>query len=56
MIGSFRKLDKYDDKEFRRVERARKRFEKRQDRKDKKELKRYEKALDRGLGLRGNWL
>lgn len=47
---------KYDDKEFRRVEKARKRYEKREDKKDKKELKRYEKALDRGLGVEKNWL
>jgi len=48
-----------DNKEFRRVEKARKRYENREDKKDKKELKRYEKALDRGLGIKnkkGDWL
>jgi len=45
-----------DNKEFRRVEKARKRYEKRENKNNRKELKRYEKALDRGLGIRKNWL
>ena len=45
-----------ENKEFRRVEKARERYEKRENKKDRKELKRYEKALDRGLGIKRNWL
>jgi len=45
-----------DDKEFRRIEKARERYEKRENKKDKMELKKYEKALDRGLGIKKNWL
>jgi len=47
---------KFENREFKRLEKARERYERRENEKDKKELKRYEKALDRGLDLRKNWL
>lgn len=44
-------IQKEDDKEIRRIEKARRRYERREDKKDQKELKRYEKVLNRGLRL-----
>lgn len=44
-------IQKEDNAELRRIEKARRRFERREDKKDKKELRRYEKVLDKGLRL-----
>lgn len=44
-------IDEKEDKEIRRLEKARERYEKRQDRKDEKAQKEYEKVLDRALDL-----
>lgn len=53
----WRKIAEQDEKEMKRLEKAKDRYEKRKDRKDAKELKRYEKELDRGLGLKkDDWL
>ena len=40
-----------DNRELKRIEKAKERYERRADRKDAKELKRYEKVLDKGLRL-----
>lgn len=44
-------IQKEDNRELRQIEKARRRFERREDKKDKKELRRYEKVLDKGLRL-----
>jgi len=56
MRDYWKKIIAEDNKEIRRIEKARERYERRADKKDSKELKRYEKALDKGLRLDKNWL
>lgn len=47
----WKKIIAKDNREMRRIEKAKERYERRADRKDAKELKRYEKVLDKGLRL-----
>lgn len=51
MKNYWEKILAKDDREMRRIEKAKQRYDRREDRKDKKELKRYEKVLDKGLRL-----
>lgn len=47
----WKKIIAKDNREMKRIEKAKERYERRADKKDAKELKRYEKVLDKGLRL-----
>lgn len=51
MKDYWKKIIAKDNREMRRIEKAKERYERRADHKDRKELKRYEKLLDKGLRL-----
>lgn len=51
-----RKIIAQDDKEIRKIEKAKERFERKENSRDLKELKRYERVLDKFLFNEKNWL
>lgn len=51
MRDNWDKIIAKDNRELRRIEKAKERYDRREDKKDAKELKRYERVLDKGLRL-----